>query len=148
MKKTNIIALALCAACFLSSCAYSGVTDETTTDSDIVSSEITSESTQKETVTEKTSQTTSKTTSQTTSKTTSKTTTNATTTKSTVTEEVTTKAEEKEEIAYILNINSMKFHATSCRHVESIKEENKKEFTGNREDLIKDGYTPCGTCKP
>lgn len=140
MKKTNIIALALCAACFLSSCAYSGVTDETTTDSDIVSSEITSESTQKETVTEKTSQTTSQTT--------SKTTTNATTTKSTVTEEVTTKAEEKEEIAYILNINSMKFHATSCRHVESIKEENKKEFTGNREDLIKDGYTPCGTCKP
>jgi molecular chaperone GrpE (heat shock protein) len=97
MKKTNIIALALCAACFLSSCAYSGVTDETTTDSDIVSSEITSESTQKETVTEKTSQTTSKTT------------TNATTTKSTVTEEVTTKAEEKEELAYILNINSMKF---------------------------------------
>lgn len=140
MKKTNIIALALCAACFLSSCAYSGVTDETTTDSDIVSSEITSESTQKETVTEKTSQTTSQTT--------SKTTTNATTTKSTVTEEVTTKAEEKEELAYILNINSMKFHATSCRHVESIKEENKKEFTGNREDLIKDGYTPCGTCKP
>lgn len=136
MKRTNIIALALCAACFLSSCAYSGVTDETTTDSDIVSSEITSESTQKETVTEKTSQTTSKTT------------TNATTTKSTVTEEVTTKAEEKEELAYILNINSMKFHATSCRHVESIKEENKKEFTGNREDLIKDGYTPCGTCKP
>ena len=140
MKRTNIIALALCAACFLSSCAYSGVTDETTTDSDIVSSEITSESTQKETVTEKTSQTTSQTT--------SKTTTNATTTKSTVTEEVTTKAEEKEELAYILNINSMKFHATSCRHVESIKEENKKEFTGNREDLIKDGYTPCGTCKP
>ena len=140
MKKTNIIALALCAACFLSSCAYSGVTDETTTDSDIVSSEITSESTQKETVTGKTSQTTSQTT--------SKTTTNATTTKSTVTEEVTTKAEEKEELAYILNINSMKFHATSCRHVESIKEENKKEFTGNREDLIKDGYTPCGTCKP
>ena len=32
--------------------------------------------------------------------------------------------------------------------VKDIKEGNKKTFTGSREELIKEGYIPCGRCKP
>lgn len=49
---------------------------------------------------------------------------------------------------YVLNTNSKKFHFPSCSSVESMGESNKQEYTGSREDLIAQGYSPCGTCKP
>ena len=49
---------------------------------------------------------------------------------------------------YILNTNSKKFHNESCKNAESISEKNKEVYKGTREDLIKDGYSPCGVCKP
>ena len=49
---------------------------------------------------------------------------------------------------YILNTNSMKFHDPACSDAADIKESNKKVFTGNREELITQGYSPCGRCKP
>lgn len=49
---------------------------------------------------------------------------------------------------YILNTNSKKFHKESCKNAESISEKNKEVYKGTREDLIKDGYSPCGVCKP
>lgn len=49
---------------------------------------------------------------------------------------------------YILNTNSKKFHLESCSSAEDIKESNKEIFTGNRQQLIDDGYSPCGSCKP
>ena len=49
---------------------------------------------------------------------------------------------------YILNTNSKKFHKESCKNAESISEKNKEVYKGTREDLIKDGYDPCGVCKP
>ncbi len=51
---------------------------------------------------------------------------------------------------YILNINpsSLRFHIPSCKSVDNMKEENKKLFYGTREEAIKLGYTPCGSCKP
>jgi DNA-entry nuclease len=49
---------------------------------------------------------------------------------------------------YILNTNSKKFHKESCKNAESISEKNKDVYKGNREDLIEDGYNPCGVCKP
>lgn len=49
---------------------------------------------------------------------------------------------------YILNKNSKKFHLESCKNAESISEKNKEIYNGTREDLIKDGYDPCGVCKP
>lgn len=54
----------------------------------------------------------------------------------------------KEEMTYILNTNTMKFHYESCTSVQSIKEYNKTTYTGQREDLIEQGYLPCGKCKP
>ena len=35
-----------------------------------------------------------------------------------------------------------------CSSVDDIKEKNKREFTGTRDELIEDGYEPCGICKP
>lgn len=55
---------------------------------------------------------------------------------------------EKEEYTYILNTSSKKFHLQSCSSVDTIKESNKTEFTGTREELIDKGYEPCGRCKP
>lgn len=49
---------------------------------------------------------------------------------------------------YVLNENTKKFHTPECSGVKDIKERNKKTFTGSREELIKEGYIPCGRCKP
>ena len=56
--------------------------------------------------------------------------------------------QEKEEAQYILNENSKKFHLPECSGVQDMKETNKREYTGSREDLIAGGYEPCKNCKP
>ena len=53
-----------------------------------------------------------------------------------------------EKKTYVLNENTKKFHTPECSGVKDIKEGNKKTFTGSREELIKEGYIPCGRCKP
>nr|WP_226395049.1 DNA/RNA non-specific endonuclease [Claveliimonas monacensis] len=53
-----------------------------------------------------------------------------------------------EENAYILNKNTRRFHKPDCSSVEDIKEENKGEFRGDRQELLDDGYKPCGRCNP
>ncbi len=52
------------------------------------------------------------------------------------------------ETTYILNTSSLKFHLPTCSGVASMKESNKQTYTGSREDLIAQGYAPCGQCKP
>lgn len=49
---------------------------------------------------------------------------------------------------YILNTNSKKFHATDCSNAATIKDSNRQTYQGSREDLINQGYSPCGQCKP
>ena len=49
---------------------------------------------------------------------------------------------------YILNTNTGKFHKPSCSSVDQMKESNKQPYTGLREDVIAQGYSPCGRCKP
>ena len=53
-----------------------------------------------------------------------------------------------ESVTYILNTGTKKFHKVTCGSADSISEANKDEFVGNREDLITQGYEPCGSCKP
>lgn len=53
-----------------------------------------------------------------------------------------------EEITYILNKNTKKFHYPSCSSVREMKESNKKNFTGTRDEAISQGYSPCGRCHP
>ncbi|MCC8067353.1 MAG: DNA/RNA non-specific endonuclease [Clostridiales bacterium] len=49
---------------------------------------------------------------------------------------------------YVLNTNTKKFHYPDCYSVEQMSEKNKQEYTGNREDLIAQGYSPCKNCNP
>lgn len=52
------------------------------------------------------------------------------------------------EKTYILNTNTMKFHDPDCKSADDIKSSNLKEYSGKREKLIKEGYSPCGRCRP
>ncbi len=49
---------------------------------------------------------------------------------------------------YVLNTNSRKFHLPDCSGAATISEANRQEYTGSRDDLIAEGYEPCGRCKP
>ena len=52
------------------------------------------------------------------------------------------------EQAYILNINTKKFHYPHCSSVGQMKESNKQEYTGSRDSIISQGYVPCKKCNP
>ena len=49
---------------------------------------------------------------------------------------------------YVLNTNTKKFHLPSCSSADDIKESNRQEYSGSREDLIAQGYDPCKRCNP
>lgn len=49
---------------------------------------------------------------------------------------------------YIMNTHTKKFHLPSCRYVKQIQQTNRQEFSGTRDELLKAGYTSCGTCDP
>jgi hypothetical protein len=49
---------------------------------------------------------------------------------------------------YVINTKSGKFHLPSCKSVKDIKEKNRRDFTGTREEVIAQGYAPCGNCNP
>ncbi len=52
------------------------------------------------------------------------------------------------ECDYVININSGKFHLPTCRSVRQMKTSNSEFYKGEREDLIRAGYSPCGICNP
>ena len=54
----------------------------------------------------------------------------------------------QEEITYILNTNTHKFHMPYCDSVKDMKEKNKQETTLDREAVISQGYSPCNRCHP
>lgn len=58
------------------------------------------------------------------------------------------KVESAVEKTYILNRNSRKFHLEDCENAATIKDKNKENYTGTRDMLIAQGYTPCGACNP
>ncbi len=49
---------------------------------------------------------------------------------------------------YVLNTNTKKFHKLTCSSVGKIKEKNKADFTGTRDEVMGRGFDPCGNCKP
>ena len=53
-----------------------------------------------------------------------------------------------EQQTYILNTNTKKFHYPWCSSVNQMKEKNKRVFTGTRDNVISQGYSPCGRCSP
>ena len=54
----------------------------------------------------------------------------------------------EQEVTYILNTSSHKFHYPYCDSVIDMKEKNKAEFYGTRDEAIAQGYEPCGRCNP
>ena len=52
------------------------------------------------------------------------------------------------EQTYIVNENTQKFHLPSCSSVKDMNSGNKREFTGDRQELLDEGYSACKTCHP
>lgn len=52
------------------------------------------------------------------------------------------------EKTYVLNTNTHKFHDPDCSSVSQMKEKNKKIVTESRDQIIAEGYEPCGRCHP
>ncbi|MCR4611017.1 MAG: MBL fold metallo-hydrolase [Lachnospiraceae bacterium] len=63
-------------------------------------------------------------------------------------EPVTQSGDYNQEISYVCNTNSKKFHRPECPSVNDIKPENRMDTQMNREDLIAQGYQPCKRCNP
>lgn len=51
-------------------------------------------------------------------------------------------------VTYVANRNTKKFHDPTCFSVEQIKDSNRVDFAGEREELIDQGYKPCKRCNP
>lgn len=49
---------------------------------------------------------------------------------------------------YVLNTRSKIFHYRSCASVKKMSAKNRGEFTGTRQQVINQGYKPCGNCHP
>jgi DNA-entry nuclease len=49
---------------------------------------------------------------------------------------------------YVINTKSLRFHLPSCQGSQQMADKNRQVFHGDRETLIRDGYIPCGTCRP
>lgn len=52
------------------------------------------------------------------------------------------------EQTYIVNENTKKFHLPSCSSVKDMNSGNKREFTGDRQELLDEGYSACKICHP
>lgn len=57
-------------------------------------------------------------------------------------------ATEAGSVTYILNTESKKFHKPTCASAAKLDESKKETYTGDREWLIEEEYSPCGSCKP
>jgi competence protein ComEC len=49
---------------------------------------------------------------------------------------------------FVLNTSTKKIHRPTCSGVSKMKEENKRTFTGDKEQLLDSGYEPCKSCNP
>lgn len=50
--------------------------------------------------------------------------------------------------SYVLNTNTHKFHLPACSSAQDIQPANRQDYTGSRDELIAQGYSPCGRCNP
>lgn len=49
---------------------------------------------------------------------------------------------------YVINISSKVFHLPACPSTQAMKDSNKRFTQDTRDELIAQGYKPCGNCKP
>ena len=57
-------------------------------------------------------------------------------------------SEEESEFQYVCNTNTRKFHFPNCNSVLQMNEENRLYTNLSREELLAEGYEPCGNCRP
>ena len=69
---------------------------------------------------------------------------NYTTGDSSLVQSITNKGQE--ELLYIINKNSRKYHLPNCKNVSSIKEKNSVDIVTTEQELNNMGYTPCQEC--
>ena len=53
-----------------------------------------------------------------------------------------------ESTQYVCNTNTKKFHYPDCNSVNQMSEKNRLDTDLSREELIEEGYEPCGNCHP
>ena len=63
-------------------------------------------------------------------------------------EETDSDVRQLEEVTYVLNNSSRKFHSPDCEAISKIADYNKEYSYDSREELIEQGYDPCGWCNP
>ncbi len=66
-------------------------------------------------------------------------------------EEITKDAETEPDIhiaKYVVNTSTGKFHIPTCKSVKKIVDSNRWDYEGTRQNLIEQGYSPCGNCHP
>ena len=49
---------------------------------------------------------------------------------------------------YVCNTNTGKFHYPNCDSVNQMKDDNRLNTSLDRDELIEEGYVPCGNCNP
>lgn len=49
---------------------------------------------------------------------------------------------------YVLNTSSQKFHKPDCSGAAGMSPSNRQDYAGSRQELLDQGYSPCGICKP
>lgn len=53
-----------------------------------------------------------------------------------------------QDLTYVVNTNTKRFHDPSCNSVQTMKEKNTMYSDQTRDELIADGFKPCGNCHP
>lgn len=53
-----------------------------------------------------------------------------------------------EDVFYVLNTSSNKFHLPTCGGIETMSQKNKAVTYETKQQLLDKGYSPCGNCKP
>ena len=51
-----------------------------------------------------------------------------------------------DQVMYVLNVNSGKFHLPDCPSVSKMSDRNKREVTSIIDQMVSEGYTPCANC--
>lgn len=51
-----------------------------------------------------------------------------------------------DQVVYVLNVNSGKFHLPDCPSVSKMSDRNKREVTSTIDQMVAEGYSPCANC--
>ena len=51
-----------------------------------------------------------------------------------------------DQVMYVLNVNSGKFHLPDCPSVSKMSDRNKREVTSTLDQMLAEGYSPCANC--